>query len=237
MNCRETERLLDTFFDGELDGRLMRDAALHITRCPSCEQGLQAKEAVRSALAATIQHEVESADLSPIWAGVEGAIQGEQSEVSADEPAAPEESASRRLFGGRAGGRHANSSSRSARTGSRLRASAAAGMGAVAVGLVAFLLFPAEKAQLSDEKYSDAASQEGTTDGAETRVASPAKRGPTAQQVAAAKVSNRSGVETIALAPEANEEQLSSEWTQQLQVGPAEFNDHAMSLWRDTAAR
>lgn len=249
MNCRETERLLDTFFDGELDGRLMRDAALHITRCPSCEKELQAKETVRVALAGTIQHEVESVDLTSLWAGVEGAIQGEQPGVSADEPES-EESTPRRLFGRRGGGRHADSAARpgrTARAGGRRRASAAAGMGAVAVGLAAFLLFPAEQEQLSEQVYSDAASPEGTTQGAatqrvasprnETRVAVPAKRGPAANEVASARRASGSGVETVALGPVTNEEPLSSEWTQQVQVGPVEFNDHAMSLWRDTAAR
>lgn len=71
MNCREAERLIDTFYDGELDGRSMRDAAMHITRCKSCEAALAQRERVQELLSSTIEHEVADIDLSSIWAAVE----------------------------------------------------------------------------------------------------------------------------------------------------------------------
>lgn len=71
MNCREAERLIDTFYDGELDGRSMRDAAMHITRCKSCEAALAQRERVQELLSSTIEQEVSDIDLSSIWAAVE----------------------------------------------------------------------------------------------------------------------------------------------------------------------
>lgn len=71
MNCREAERLIDTFYDGELDGRSMRDAALHITRCKRCEAELNQRERVQQLLSTTIEHEIADIDLSQIWAAVE----------------------------------------------------------------------------------------------------------------------------------------------------------------------
>lgn len=74
MNCREAERLIDTFFDGELDGRSMRDAAMHITRCKRCEAELNDRERVQKALAAAIEAETSGIDLSRVWAAVEPVI-------------------------------------------------------------------------------------------------------------------------------------------------------------------
>ena len=71
MNCREAERLIDTFYDGELDGRSMRDAAMHITRCKHCEAELAQRERVQTLLSGTIEHEIADIDLSSIWAAVE----------------------------------------------------------------------------------------------------------------------------------------------------------------------
>ena len=41
MTCREVEKLLDLFLDGELEARAMRAVALHVTRCAACEALLQ----------------------------------------------------------------------------------------------------------------------------------------------------------------------------------------------------
>ena len=71
MNCREAERLIDTFYDGELDGRSMRDAAMHITRCKHCESELAQRERVQGLLSGTIEHEIADIDLGSIWAAVE----------------------------------------------------------------------------------------------------------------------------------------------------------------------
>jgi len=75
VNCREAERLIDTFYDGELDGRSMRDAAMHITRCKGCEAALAQRERVQELLAAAIDHEIADIDLSRIWAAVAPTIE------------------------------------------------------------------------------------------------------------------------------------------------------------------
>jgi hypothetical protein len=81
VNCREAERLIDTFFDGELDGRSMRDAAMHITRCKRCEAELNERESIQKLLSHAIEGEIADIDLGRIWAAVEptldqGAVRG-----------------------------------------------------------------------------------------------------------------------------------------------------------------
>jgi hypothetical protein len=75
VNCREAERLIDTFYDGELDGRSMRDAAMHITRCKRCEAELSQRERVQQLLAGTIEQEIADIDLGRIWAAVEPTLE------------------------------------------------------------------------------------------------------------------------------------------------------------------
>lgn len=75
MNCREAERLIDTFYDGELDGRSMRDAAMHITRCKRCEAELNQRERVQQLLSGTIEREIADVDLDRIWAAVEPTLE------------------------------------------------------------------------------------------------------------------------------------------------------------------
>jgi len=76
VNCREAERLIDTFFDGELDGRSMRDAAMHITRCKRCEAELADREQLQKVLVRAIDDEIAGVDLSRIWAAVEPTLDG-----------------------------------------------------------------------------------------------------------------------------------------------------------------
>lgn len=83
MNCREAERLIDTFYDGELDGRSMRDAAMHITRCKRCEAELAQRERLQTLLGGTIEHEIADVDLSSIWAAVEPTLEQAGSRSSA----------------------------------------------------------------------------------------------------------------------------------------------------------
>jgi hypothetical protein len=74
LNCRDAERLLDTFFDGELDGRLMREAALHVTRCKRCEAEIADRERLQDLLVAAVEGEIAAVDPARIWDGVEAAI-------------------------------------------------------------------------------------------------------------------------------------------------------------------
>jgi len=75
VNCREAERLIDTFYDGELDGRSMRDAAMHITRCKRCESELNERESIQKLLSSAIEGEIGDIDLSRIWAAVEPTLE------------------------------------------------------------------------------------------------------------------------------------------------------------------
>lgn len=251
MNCREAERLLDTFFDGELDGRLMRDAALHITRCQSCERELQEKEGVKNLLADTIEVDLSTADLSTVWAGVEAGIARHGQGVSVgsqDESATDEVSETpRRGFGRRAGGRHVDSARRGGRRG--VGRISAAGVGAVAMGLAAFLVFnvgPEQEgepllAESLGDSVNDSAARVASGVAADT--AEPAEKTVVAEAAppkvetkattAVASAPRKSGPQTVAsLGPVTP----SSEW-QQVQVGPLDYSDHAAALWRPAAAR
>jgi hypothetical protein len=75
VNCREAERLIDTFYDGELDGRSMRDAAMHITRCKRCESELNEREGIQKLLSSAVESEIAGIDMSRIWAAVEPTLE------------------------------------------------------------------------------------------------------------------------------------------------------------------
>lgn len=74
MNCREARSLLPLFLDGELDGRQLRNVALHSTRCTECERELQQLERLQDLVVGYVNTRVEPADLHRIWAGVESRI-------------------------------------------------------------------------------------------------------------------------------------------------------------------
>jgi hypothetical protein len=78
VNCRDAARLIDYFFDGELDGRVMRDAAMHISRCPDCESELQDRERNQALLADSINGELDEVDLSGIWTAIERELERSQ---------------------------------------------------------------------------------------------------------------------------------------------------------------
>ena len=70
MTCREAEKLLDLFLDGELEARMMRAVALHVTRCGACEALLQGLERLQDAVA--------DVDFSRFWPTIAGRVDGVQ---------------------------------------------------------------------------------------------------------------------------------------------------------------
>lgn len=70
MTCREVEKLLDLFLDGELEGRTMRAIALHVTRCPPCEALLQGLERLQDFVAAAMSDAVADVDFSRFWPSI-----------------------------------------------------------------------------------------------------------------------------------------------------------------------
>jgi anti-sigma factor RsiW len=70
MTCREAEKLLDLFLDGELEARAMRNVALHVTRCASCESALQRQERLQDAIGETYAEALAEVDFSTFWPGV-----------------------------------------------------------------------------------------------------------------------------------------------------------------------
>lgn len=67
MTCRETEKLLDLFLDGELEARTMRAVALHVTRCPPCEALLRGLERLQELVSDSISEAVAEVDFSQFW--------------------------------------------------------------------------------------------------------------------------------------------------------------------------
>jgi anti-sigma factor RsiW len=70
MTCRDIEKLLDLFLDGELEARNMRAVALHVTRCEPCERLLQHLERVQDLVVESINEAVADVDFSRLWPGI-----------------------------------------------------------------------------------------------------------------------------------------------------------------------
>jgi len=74
MICRDIERMLDLFLDGELEGRSMRAVALHVTRCAACERLLQRAERVQDVVVASVNDAAADVDFSRFWPGIAGEV-------------------------------------------------------------------------------------------------------------------------------------------------------------------
>src|ERR1043165_7705648 len=72
MTCREAEKLLDLFLDGELEARAMRAVALHVTRCEPCEALLRGLERLQDVVADTISEAVADVDFTRFWPSIAG---------------------------------------------------------------------------------------------------------------------------------------------------------------------
>jgi hypothetical protein len=67
LSCQEVQKRFDVFLDGEADGRTMRDLALHVTQCVSCESDLRLYERCHAAFVGFIEHEVDRIDVANLW--------------------------------------------------------------------------------------------------------------------------------------------------------------------------
>jgi anti-sigma factor RsiW len=67
MTCREAEKLLDLFLDGELEARVMRAVALHVTRCEPCEALLRGLERLQDVVADSVSEAVADVDFTRFW--------------------------------------------------------------------------------------------------------------------------------------------------------------------------
>ena len=72
MNCRENPQLLETFHDGELHGREMREFALHVAQCADCEAQLAEWDRLHGLIHESLAPKAD--DLTAIWEGVESEI-------------------------------------------------------------------------------------------------------------------------------------------------------------------
>ncbi len=75
MNCADFQALLEPFHDGELDGRRMREAAIHLAACEECSRQLAQYERMQSLLAKSLDAELSGVDDARIWAGIEEGIE------------------------------------------------------------------------------------------------------------------------------------------------------------------
>src|SRR6185369_3487917 len=78
MTCREAEKLLDLFLDGELEARAMRAVALHVTRCEPCEKLLRGLERLQDMVAESVSEAVADVDFSRFWPGIAGRVDAVQ---------------------------------------------------------------------------------------------------------------------------------------------------------------
>lgn len=77
-SCEDFQKRFDLFFDGEIDGRTMRDLALHVTRCRTCEEELRQNERLQEVVAAAVRAEVDRVDVSSLWRSIEGGLEAPQ---------------------------------------------------------------------------------------------------------------------------------------------------------------
>lgn len=71
LACQEVRKRFDVFLDGELDGRTMRELALHVTRCDACETELREFEKVQEMFAQAIDEDIDRLNVATLWANVE----------------------------------------------------------------------------------------------------------------------------------------------------------------------
>jgi anti-sigma factor RsiW len=72
MICRDIEKMLDRFLDGELEARSMRAVALHVTRCPACERLLQELERLQEMVVEGVNEAVARVDFTRFWPDIAG---------------------------------------------------------------------------------------------------------------------------------------------------------------------
>ena len=73
--CQDFQKRLDLFLDGEVDGRTMRELALHVTRCPDCESELRQGERLQDVFGDAVRREVERVDVAALWRSIESAVE------------------------------------------------------------------------------------------------------------------------------------------------------------------
>ena len=73
-NCQDFQKRMDLFLDGEVDGRTMRELALHVARCASCESGLREAERVQDVFTAAVHVEVDRVDVASLWRSIEARL-------------------------------------------------------------------------------------------------------------------------------------------------------------------
>jgi hypothetical protein len=74
LSCPEVQKRFDVFLDGETDGRMMRDLALHLTQCVSCESDLRLYERTHAAFVGFIEREVDRVDVARLWQGIQSSL-------------------------------------------------------------------------------------------------------------------------------------------------------------------
>ena len=74
LSCQEVQKRFDVFLDGETDGRMMRDLALHLTQCASCEGELRLYERTHAAFVGVIEREVDRVDVTRLWQGIQAGL-------------------------------------------------------------------------------------------------------------------------------------------------------------------
>ena len=74
LSCQEVQKRFDVFLDGETDGRMMRDLALHLTQCASCESELRLYERTHAAFVRFIEREVDRVDVARLWQGIQSGL-------------------------------------------------------------------------------------------------------------------------------------------------------------------
>ena len=70
LQCQDFQKRFDLFLDGEVDGHTMRELALHVTRCLSCEAELRRSESLQERIAEAVESKVDRIDSEELWRSI-----------------------------------------------------------------------------------------------------------------------------------------------------------------------
>jgi len=74
INCKKTQKLLDSYHDRQLHGRMFDEVSEHLRQCENCSGELEKLECISRALKEHYGGVLGGEDLSPVWANVDEAI-------------------------------------------------------------------------------------------------------------------------------------------------------------------
>lgn len=74
INCKKTQKLLDSYHDRQLHGKMFDEVSEHLRQCENCSGELEKLECIGRMLKEHYSGVLGGEDLSPVWARVDEAM-------------------------------------------------------------------------------------------------------------------------------------------------------------------